>query len=82
MEFHLAPKVFHSPLVTSDLALSPDLSHPCPARGGAELASDAAQDESYLVCAQDFARKLLEIKIKFANCTLQIASTRMFTGDS
>ncbi len=49
----------HSPLVTSDLALSPDLYQHCPARGGANLSSDAEQNRSYLVCTQDFARKLL-----------------------
>jgi hypothetical protein len=45
--------------VTSDLALAPDLFHHCPARGGAELSSDSGQNQSHLVCAQDFARKLL-----------------------
>ena len=49
----------HSPLVTSDLALTPDLYQHCPARGGAELSGDAEPNRSYLVCAQDFARKLL-----------------------
>src|SRR5580693_1080956 len=49
----------HSPLVTSDLALSPNMFHHCPARGGAEPSSAAGQNESYLFCAQDFARKLL-----------------------
>src|SRR5216684_6686147 len=49
----------HSPLVTSDLARSSDLSQHCPARGGADVSSDAERNESYLFCAQDFAPKLL-----------------------